>query len=155
MALKMHPSLRVHPGPWLRRTYVEPYGMKVSEVAAHLGVSRQNMSLIAFNRHHRIRISEQRNQAFDKRRHKQRGVTARQINGINSFESLPQCVQSNRHPGQWPKKLVCIARDDHLARHFRHFLRRCRNNNDSFNVNDLADKPHNTLQHCLRPEWQR
>lgn len=46
MALNMHPSLRVHPGPWLRRTYVEPYGMKVSEVAAHLGVSRQNMSLL-------------------------------------------------------------------------------------------------------------
>ena len=46
MALKMHPSLFVHPGPWLRRTYLDPYAMTVTEVAAHLGVSRQNMSVL-------------------------------------------------------------------------------------------------------------
>ena len=50
MALKMHPSLFVHPGPWLRRTYLDPYGMTVTEVASHLGVSRQNMSVL-FNGH--------------------------------------------------------------------------------------------------------
>ena len=46
MALKMHPSLFVHPGPWLRRTYLDPYAMTVTEVASHLGVSRQNMSVL-------------------------------------------------------------------------------------------------------------
>ena len=46
MALKMHPSLFVHPGPWLRRTYLEPNARTVTEVAAHLGVSRQNMSVL-------------------------------------------------------------------------------------------------------------
>lgn len=46
MALKMHPSLFVHPGPWLRRTYLDPNGMTVTEVAAHLGVSRQNKGVL-------------------------------------------------------------------------------------------------------------
>lgn len=46
MALKMHPSLYVHPGPWLMREIVEPYGMTVTKTAAHLGVSRQNMSML-------------------------------------------------------------------------------------------------------------
>ena len=46
MALKMHPSLRIHPGPWLKRTYLDHYAKSVTEVAAHLGVSRQNMSTL-------------------------------------------------------------------------------------------------------------
>lgn len=46
MALTMHPSLFVHPGPWLMREVVEPYGMTVTETAAHLGVSLQNMSML-------------------------------------------------------------------------------------------------------------
>ncbi len=46
MALKMHPSLFVHPGPWLMRQVVEPYGLTVTQTAAHLGVSRQNMSML-------------------------------------------------------------------------------------------------------------
>lgn len=46
MALKLHPSLYTHPGPWLMRQVVEPYGMTVTQTAAHLGVSRQNMSLL-------------------------------------------------------------------------------------------------------------
>lgn len=46
MALKMHASLYVHPGPWLRRTYLDHHGMTVTEIAAHLGVSRQNMSML-------------------------------------------------------------------------------------------------------------
>ena len=46
MALKMHPSLFVHPGPWLMRQVVEPYGLSVTQTAAHLGVSRQNMSML-------------------------------------------------------------------------------------------------------------
>jgi antitoxin HigA-1 len=44
MSLKMHPSLFVHPGPWLKRTYLDQFAMTVTEVAAHLGISRQNMS---------------------------------------------------------------------------------------------------------------
>jgi addiction module HigA family antidote len=46
MGLEMHPSVYVHPGPWLRRTYVDHYAMTVTEVAEHLGVSRQNMSML-------------------------------------------------------------------------------------------------------------
>lgn len=46
MALTMHPSLFVHPGPWLKRTYLDHFGMTVTEVAAHLGLSRQNMSVL-------------------------------------------------------------------------------------------------------------
>ncbi len=46
MAIKMHPSLYVHPGQWLKRDIVAPYGMTVTDVAAHLGVSRQNMSML-------------------------------------------------------------------------------------------------------------
>ena len=46
MGLEMHPSNYVHPGPWLRRTYVDHYGMTVTQVAEHLHVSRQNMSLL-------------------------------------------------------------------------------------------------------------
>ena len=44
MAIKLHPSLFVHPGPWLRRTYLDHFGLTVTEVAANLGISRQNMS---------------------------------------------------------------------------------------------------------------
>lgn len=50
MALKMHPSLHVHPGPWLKRTYLDHFAMTVTETAARLGVSRQNMSML-FNGH--------------------------------------------------------------------------------------------------------
>lgn len=46
MAIKLHASLYAHPGEWLKRDVVEPYGMTVTEVAAHLGVSRQNMSVL-------------------------------------------------------------------------------------------------------------
>lgn len=46
MALTMHSSLYVHPGPWLKAEIVEPYGMNVMRVAEHLGVSRQNMSML-------------------------------------------------------------------------------------------------------------
>lgn len=46
MGLQMHPSLHVHPGVWLRHEIVDPYGMTVTDCAAHLGVSRQNMSLL-------------------------------------------------------------------------------------------------------------
>lgn len=46
MGLEIHPALRVHPGEWLLHEIVEPYGLTVTEVAAHLGVSRQNMSVL-------------------------------------------------------------------------------------------------------------
>jgi addiction module HigA family antidote len=46
MALKMHPSLAVHVGDWLKTEIVEPYGLTVTAVADHLGVSRQAMSTL-------------------------------------------------------------------------------------------------------------
>lgn len=44
MAIKLHDSFAIHPGPWLRRAIVEPYGLNVSTAAAHLGVTRAAMS---------------------------------------------------------------------------------------------------------------
>jgi addiction module HigA family antidote len=44
MALKMHPSLAVHVGEWLRAEIVEPAGLSVTDLAAHLNVSRQALS---------------------------------------------------------------------------------------------------------------
>ena len=46
MALKMHPSLYVHPGPWLRRSVLDHHAMTVTDAAAQLGISRQNMSML-------------------------------------------------------------------------------------------------------------
>ena len=46
MAIKIHPSIYVHPGPWLKRQIVEPHGINVKDLAAHFGVSRQNLSNI-------------------------------------------------------------------------------------------------------------
>jgi len=44
MAIKIHPSIHVHPGPWLKRQIVEPRGVNVKALAKHLDVSRQNLS---------------------------------------------------------------------------------------------------------------
>lgn len=44
MAIRLHGSFAVHPGPWLRRNIVEPYRLNVSQAAAHLQVSRATMS---------------------------------------------------------------------------------------------------------------
>lgn len=44
MAIKLHPSLAVHPGKWLRREIVEPAGLSVTAAAARLHVTRQAMS---------------------------------------------------------------------------------------------------------------
>lgn len=46
MALKMHPSLAVHAGDWLRTEIVAPTGLSVTALAAHLGVSRQALSTL-------------------------------------------------------------------------------------------------------------
>ncbi len=44
MAIQLHGSLAPHPGPWLRRNIVTPYGLNVSKTADHLGVTRPAMS---------------------------------------------------------------------------------------------------------------
>ena len=44
MAIKLHSSFAVHPGEWLRAEIVEPAGLNVTDLADHLGVSRQSMS---------------------------------------------------------------------------------------------------------------
>lgn len=50
MAIKLHSSFAVHPGEWLRAEIVEPAGLSVTDLAKHLGVSRQSMSKL-FNGH--------------------------------------------------------------------------------------------------------
>lgn len=44
MCIKLHDTLAVHPGPWLRRNIIEPYGLSISKAAQHLQVSRVAMS---------------------------------------------------------------------------------------------------------------
>ncbi|MEM1133644.1 MAG: HigA family addiction module antitoxin [Pseudomonadota bacterium] len=44
MAINVHPSFAVHPGPWLYEEIVVPAGLTVTALAAHLGVSRQSIS---------------------------------------------------------------------------------------------------------------
>ena len=46
MALKMHPSLSVHVGDWLKTEVVEPTAISVQALADHFGVSRQAMSML-------------------------------------------------------------------------------------------------------------
>jgi antitoxin HigA-1 len=46
MALRMHPSLAVHVGDWLKIEIVEPAGVTVTVLAAHFGVSRQALSTL-------------------------------------------------------------------------------------------------------------
>jgi antitoxin HigA-1 len=46
MALKMHPSLTVNVGDWLKTEIVEPAGLTVTALAAHFGVSRQALSTL-------------------------------------------------------------------------------------------------------------
>ncbi len=46
MALRMHPSLTVHAGEWLKVEIVEPAGVSVTALAQHFGVSRQALSTL-------------------------------------------------------------------------------------------------------------
>lgn len=44
MAIQLHASMAVHPGPWLKRNVIDHYGMTVTEAAERLHVTRQAMS---------------------------------------------------------------------------------------------------------------
>lgn len=44
MAIKLHDSFAIHPGPWLLEEIVKPYGMTVSSAANHLKVTRPALS---------------------------------------------------------------------------------------------------------------
>ena len=44
MPVKLHPSISVHPGPWLKRNIVDHFGLSVTEAAERLHVTRQAMS---------------------------------------------------------------------------------------------------------------
>lgn len=44
MAIKLHPTMAVHPGPWLRRNVVAPYRLTVTELADRLHVTRPNLN---------------------------------------------------------------------------------------------------------------
>ncbi len=46
MAIKVHSTFSLHPGPWLREEIVAPTGLSVTAVAEHLGVSRQAISML-------------------------------------------------------------------------------------------------------------
>ncbi|MFZ1743911.1 MAG: HigA family addiction module antitoxin [Pontixanthobacter sp.] len=46
MAHRMHPSLTVHVGDWLKTEIVEPAGVTVTALAEHFGVSRQALSTV-------------------------------------------------------------------------------------------------------------
>lgn len=44
MAIRLHHSIAVHPGDWLRREIVEPSGISVAGTARRLHVTRHSMS---------------------------------------------------------------------------------------------------------------
>lgn len=44
MGIKIHPSIRVHPGPWLKHNCIEPHRLTVTAAAAHLKVTRVALS---------------------------------------------------------------------------------------------------------------
>lgn len=44
MAVQLHSSIAVHPGPWLKRNVVDHFALSVAEIADRLNVSRQTMS---------------------------------------------------------------------------------------------------------------
>ncbi|WP_396595599.1 HigA family addiction module antitoxin [Brevundimonas sp. R86498] len=44
MAITLHSSFAVHPGPWLKTEMVDPRGISVTDLAKRLGVTRQAMS---------------------------------------------------------------------------------------------------------------
>ena len=46
MALRMHPSLTVNVGDWLKTELVDPAGISVTALATHIGVSRQALSTL-------------------------------------------------------------------------------------------------------------
>lgn len=46
MAIRLHPAIYVHPGPWLKEEMVEPHGQTVKGLADHFGVSRQALSTL-------------------------------------------------------------------------------------------------------------
>lgn len=46
MAIKLHPSLRVHAGVWLKEEIVDPHGISVKTLAEKFGVSRQALSTL-------------------------------------------------------------------------------------------------------------
>lgn len=46
MAIKLHDSFAIHPGPWLLEEIVKPYGMNVSSAADHLKVTRPALSRV-------------------------------------------------------------------------------------------------------------
>lgn len=46
MGIELHPSIISHPGPWMLRTFLQPQDISVTQIARHVGVSRQNMSAL-------------------------------------------------------------------------------------------------------------
>ena len=44
MAVQLHPSIAVHPGPWLKRNVVDHFELSVTAAAERLHVTRQAMS---------------------------------------------------------------------------------------------------------------
>ena len=46
MALKMHPSLAIHPGTWLKSEIIEANGVAIGQLANAFGVSRQAVSAV-------------------------------------------------------------------------------------------------------------
>lgn len=44
MAITVHSSFHVHPGPWLRAEFVEPYRLTIVAAAQALGVTRVTLS---------------------------------------------------------------------------------------------------------------
>lgn len=46
MAIRLHDSFMIHPGPWLRTEIIEPHGLTMGAAAERLHVTRQALSAL-------------------------------------------------------------------------------------------------------------
>ncbi len=46
MAIKLHDSMFIHPGSWIRSELIEANGLSIVDAAARLGVTRQALSAV-------------------------------------------------------------------------------------------------------------
>ena len=90
MALKMHPSLTVHVGDWLRTELLEPCDLKINEVSHHLGVSRQSLSALLNGR---ANLSADMALRFEKAF----GVKAQTLLRMQAAYALAQARELNEH----------------------------------------------------------
>lgn len=86
MAIKIHGSFAIHPGPWVKRNILAPYDLSISDAANHLGISRPPFSNVlngkaALSSELALRLEK----AF--------GISAKTLLNMQAAHSLEQAAQ--------------------------------------------------------------